>query len=587
MFYALRSVSAFIKRHSKRYFIGTAASLIENVMVVLPTYLIGLLIDAWVQGSLTAELIRRYFLLTLLSLVVGYATELIWTYNFFGASDLYQHDIRRLLVRLFLRRRAVFYEKFSSGDLMARTTQDSMYVGDLLGWGADIVISSGTYTLVLLGMMLFQADLRLILAALIPYVIYFFLISKHSVKVEKHWQDQQEAFTKLNDSVLEGVEGIRNIRAYAKDKLFRARFEAKTGELAAMNNRLALLVSAYNPASYIASILSTLITLGLGSYFVSRGSMTMGALISFQVYMTSLVNPIGQFGELFNLMQNANASARRLDELFQSGDGMESGDVKLEHFENMELRKYRFRYPSSQKDNLSEIDLHVNAGKTLGIAGRTGSGKTTLIRQLQRQYPAGSGSFEINGIPLAEIRPDGLNQAAAFVEQDTMLFSGSIRENLLFAAPDAGEEELLDALETAGFSLESERMKEGLDTVIGEQGITLSGGQKQRLTIARALLADTDLLVIDDALSAVDAETEARILRQLAELRRDKANIVSAHRLSCLEHADEIIVLDQGKIIDRGTHPELLARDGWYRKTALLQNVRAGALKENTHEITD
>lgn len=586
MFYALRSVSAFIKRHSKRYIIGAVASLVENVMVVLPTYLIGLLIDAWVQGNLTTDMIRKYFLLTIGSLVIGYVAELTWTYQFFGASDLYQHDIRRSLVRLFLRRRAVFYEKFSSGDLMARTTQDSMYVGDLLGWGADIVVSSGTYTLVLLGMMLFQADFRLILAALLPYVIYFFLISKHSIKVEKLWQDQQEAFTKLNDSVLEGVEGIRNIRAYAKDKLFRARFEERTRELATMNNSLARLTSAYNPASYVASIISTLITLGLGAYFVSRGSMTMGSLISFQVYMTSLVNPIGQFGELLNLIQNANASARRLDELFENGDGMEDAETIVDHFENLELKDYSFRYPSSEKDNLSRINLRISAGKSLGIAGRTGSGKTTLIRQLQRQYAAGSGEFKINGVALSEIRPDGLNKAFAFVEQDTMLFSGTIRENLLFAAPDSTEEELLKALDTAGFSLQGERMKEGLDTVIGEQGISLSGGQKQRLTIARALLADTDLLVIDDALSAVDAETEERILKRLSEMRKDKANIVSAHRLSCLEHADEIIVMDQGRIIDRGTHEELLSREGWYRKTALLQHVHPETIKEVSHEIT-
>ena len=580
MFYVLHFVRDFLKQNKLRYFLGSITVLIEDVMVVLPTYLIGKLIDAWIDGSLSSELVKRYFIYMIIILVVGYVSEVAWTYLIFGTSQMYNHDVKKRLVRLFLRRRSIFYERFSSGDLMTRTTQDSMYVSDMLGWGVEIVVASGFYALVLLFMMFTQADTRLVLLSMLPYLLYFYLISKNSVKVERLWQEQQEAFSKLNDSVLEGVEGLRNIRAYAKDELFRQRFEQKTSELCDMNCRLAIYTSAYGPSSYLAAIVTTLLSLGVGSYFVQSGSMTMGQLITFQVYLSSFVGPVGQFGEFFNLLQNANNSARRLNDLFTSTDKMEDAEGMPEHFEQLRAQNYRFRYPSSEKDNLSAIEFELKPGKTLGIVGKTGSGKTTLIRQLQRQFPAGEGDFFINGEKLSELRPDGLNKIISFVEQDTMVFSGSIRDNLRFAAPEASDETLLEALHMAGFDMGTERMKEGLDTVIGEQGITLSGGQRQRVTIARALLTQPEVLVIDDALSAVDAETESKILSRLAKLREGKANIISAHRLSSVENADEILVLDKGKIFDRGTHQELIAREGWYREQAILQNMNVGPLAQ-------
>jgi len=326
----------------------------------------------------------------------------------------------------------------------------------------------------------------------------------------------------------------------------------------------------FEPAVKILVGLSYMIGLVYGAVLVYRSEITLGELVSFNMYLGMLIWPMLAIGELINIMQRGNASLDRINEtLGAQADVADAAD--LTHVEvpaGIVFDKVTFRYPSSAIDNLIDVSFTLGRGQTLGIVGRTGSGKTTVLRQLLREYPLGKGEVLVGGAPLGEVALDQIRGWIGYVPQQPVLFSRTIRENIRFGNADLAfdEDRLNRALELASFRKDVAFLPDGLETLVGEKGVALSGGQKQRVSIARAVIADPEILMLDDALSAVDAKTEVEILEGVRRERAGKTTIITTHRLSAVQHADWIIVLDEGRVVEEGTHHQLLERGGWYKE---------------------
>ncbi len=571
MFESYRFVWPFLKTQKKRYLIGVLCSFIDNMLSALPIYLVGIVVDLLAQGNLTLKRVGFYMGVVTLASVLIYISGFIWTVALYGSYNVAQKFYQDHFIAVFLKRRQIFYEKFNTGDLMSRATLDVEYIADLISWGVQLLFSTGFNIVLYLVLMIQKGGLTFSMITIIPYLILMVLSHYRDKEVDKRWQERQEAFSHMNDRVLEGVEGVRHIRAFAQEEAFRQRFHRQTRAFSDLANRTSVISNTYSLTTSIAATLVFLITMSVGSYRVVNGQMTIGDLISFQIFVTYLANPLANFAMNINVIKNANISSKRIKEVWNFDDRMEQGDVTIRSFANMKLKDYSFAYPAGEQMNLDHISLELHKGQILGVCGKTGSGKSCFLQQFLREYPAGEGTFQLNGVALADIKPGGLSPIMSYVTQDHYFFSGTIRENVLFSVGEASDEAIMKALELAHFDIGDEVIRDGLDTLIGERGISLSGGQRQRLSLARALLKNPDLLILDDSLSAVDQLTEQAIIRNLRYIRRGKTTIISSHRLSALTHADQIVVFDQGKITEKGTHQDLMALGGWYHDQFLHQ----------------
>lgn len=571
MFYSLRYVWPFVVNQRKRYVLGFLMALIENVLKAVPTFFIGRIIDQLIKNQLTMEEILLYFAIVVCSIIGAYFAAFYWTVAIYGSRPLAQKYFQDRIINYSIRRRQRYYEKFTSGDLMSRSTMDVDYLTDLLSWGMSIIIYSGTMIVVYFILMIRIGGMAYSILSISPFSLLLILSHFREKESEKRWQRRQKAFSIMNDKVLEGVEGVQNIRVYAQEEAFEREFQASTANFTVMSNSISRLAYTYGMTTTIAEVLVFAVTIYLGSQRVSAGLMSIGALVTFQLYVSNLAFPITNMGQNLSILQNANVSAKRINEIMTQTDGMEDAKATIDEVDKVHIADYSFSYPSSEEANLDEISLDIPKGAMVGVVGKTGAGKTTFLRQFLRQYPAGSGVFEINGLPLADIAPDGLSQPMGYVAQSHSFYSGTVRENVAFSVDEASDEEIIAALELANFPLEKEGMPQGLDTLIGEKGVTLSGGQRQRLSIARAFIKNPDFLILDDSLSAVDAITEKQILANIFRTRRAKTTLISSHRLSAVEQADFTLVFDEGKITERGNHEELMELGGWYASQFIHQ----------------
>lgn len=347
----------------------------------------------------------------------------------------------------------------------------------------------------------------------------------------------------------------------------------------AKNIHTAKINALFGPITKVGTGISYVVALGYGAHLVATEAMTVGQLVTFNVYLGLAVWPIFAIGELINVMQQGNASLDRVQETLNYEADVRNipnpqmiATPKAIGFDDL-----TFQYPMSQVKNLQQISLSLKKGQTLGIVGKTGAGKTTFLRQLLREYPIGQGQLSIDGIDITAQTKEQILDWIGYVPQDHVLFSRTIRENILFGKEDATQAELQQAIRAAYFEKDLENLPMGLETLVGEKGVSLSGGQKQRVSIARALIKDPEILMLDDSLSAVDAKTEARIIENIQRERDGKTTIITTHRLSGIQHADIIIVLDDGQVVEQGTHEELLSRQGWYKEQFDRQQLEGGA----------
>ncbi|MFC4411569.1 ABC transporter ATP-binding protein [Chungangia koreensis] len=575
MFSVLFKLKWFFAENWKRYTIAVALLMVANVFEVIPPWLVGASIDSIAQGTLTRELLWTFIGILTVTLVVNYIITYIWQYQLFGGAYVIEKKLRGRLMKHFLRMTPSFYERNRTGDLMARSTNDLRAVSETAGFGILTLIDSTLYMLTILLTMGFLVSWKLTLAALLPLPILAIIMQILGKRIHERYMSAQDAFGDLNDRVLEAVEGVRVIRAYVQERPSERQFDDMTEDVYKKNMEVEKIDALFNPITKVLTGLSYMIGLGYGAYLVSQHEMTVGELVSFNVYLGMIVWPMFAIGELINVMQRGNASLDRVMETLNYEEDVKdpSKPVVVSQPDSIEFRDVRFQYPQSQSINLDDVNVHLGRGQTLGIVGKTGSGKTTFVKQLLREYPAGEGDITFTNVSITEQTKDQVRNWIGYVPQDHVLFSRTVRENILFGAPDATDEDIADAIRLSHFQKDLEMLPLGLETLVGEKGVSLSGGQKQRISIARALIKNPEILILDDSLSAVDAKTESKIIENIQNERKGKTTIITTHRLSAIQHADWIIVFDDGKVVEEGTHEMLLKRKGWYKEQYDRQQI--------------
>lgn len=577
MFSVLKKLNWFFKLNWKRYTIAISLLILTGFIDVIPPWLIGYTIDGIHQDLLGQAEFNRVLFGWIGLTVIGYIITYIWHYQLFGGAFVLERLLRSRLMRHFLRMTPTFYERNRTGDLMARSTNDLGAVAQTAGFGILTLIDSTLFMITILIVMAGLISVKLTLAALLPLPLMALAMKHYGKKIHERFMDAQDAFGDLNDQVLESVSGVRVIRAFVQEEASQERFSAKTNEVLGKNIAVARIDALFEPTMKILVGTSYLIGLCYGGYLVFHNEITLGELVSFNVFLGMLIWPMFAIGELINIMQRGNASLDRVNETlgYKPDVADASAPIHVEEPSSLQFRNVTFRYPSSTVDNLIDVSFKLRQGQTIGIVGRTGSGKTTLLKQLLREYPLGHGDISISGASLGNLKIDHLLGWIGYVPQQPILFSRTIRENIFFGLKEGSEEDLQRALERASFAKDIQFLPDGLETLVGEKGVALSGGQKQRVSIARALIADPEILLMDDALSAVDGKTEAEIIEGIRTERAGKTTLITTHRLSAVQHADWIIVLDEGRIVQEGTHEQLLERGGWYREQYERQQLEA------------
>lgn len=575
MFSVLGKLAWFFKRHWIRYTIAIVLLTGVGIIEIIPPKLIGNIIDSIHMGTITREDMMKTLGIFVAVLISMYVTMYIWMYQLFGGAFIIERTMRSRFMRHLLKMTPTFFEKNRTGDLMARATNDLKAISMTAGFGILTLVDSSLFMLTILFVMGFMISWKLTFAALIPLPVIAFIIKKYGKKVHQRFTVAQDAFGEMNDSVLESIQGVRVIRAYVQEKADVERFNQVTEDVFEKNLAVSRIDALFEPTIKILVGMSYLIGLGYGAYMVFHNTITLGELVTFNVYLGMLIWPMIAVGELINVMERGSASLDRVNETLAYEPDVKNGEdlVPLKDPGTITFEDVTFRYPTSESDNLKNIHVTVKKGETLGVVGRTGSGKTTLLKQLLREYPAGRGKISFAGVDIEDIALEDLQGWIGYVPQDAILFSKTVQENILFGNSSAGADKLNHVMEMASFRNDVQFLPEGLNTLVGEKGVALSGGQKQRVSIARALCVDPEILILDDALSAVDAKTETAIIGNIRKERAGKTTFITTHRLSAVEHADWIIVVDDGAIVDQGRHKDLIARDGWYKEQHERQQI--------------
>ncbi|MUV36651.1 putative multidrug resistance ABC transporter ATP-binding/permease protein YheI [Lentibacillus sp. JNUCC-1] len=521
--------------------------------------------------ALLTSVILGYITLTLLH----YAISFLWDYTLFGGAVILERSMRSMLMDHFLNMSPTFFGKYRTGDLMARSTNDLKVISLTAGFGILTLVDSTTFMLMLVAMMGFTISWSLTLAALIPLPIMALIMNKYGTAIHSRFTEAQAAFSDLNNNVLESIKGVRVIRAFVQEERDQQRFESMTEHVYEKNMQVAKIEALFEPTMKILVGFSYTIGLGYGAIQVFENKISLGDLVTFNVYLGMLIWPMFAVGELINILQRGNASLDRVNQtLHYKPDVTDVGHPTLVNKPtSIDIAHLSFSYIGTGVNQLTDLNLCVREGDTIGVVGKTGAGKTTLFKLLLRQYPRYTGSIEIAGVELSRIRLTDIRSWIGYVPQDQMMFSKTIRENIQFGKADATDQEIFRVMELAHFLDDIKALPKGLDTEVGESGVTLSGGQKQRVALARAFIKDPDILILDDALSAVDGKTEANIIAHLRKERQSKTTFIAAHRLSAVRHADQIIVIENGKITEKGTHDTLMGEGGWYSRQYIQQQL--------------
>lgn len=575
----IKSLFGYIKEHKWLYLSIALVLLLYDFTMLIPTQVIQRLVDHLSHHSLTQQnLIRDVSLLALVT-ICNYLSAYYWHLKIFQSSIDYKFLIQRRAFEKLVAMRMPFYEKFRSGDILTRFSTDVEGMMEMAGYGIVILLYAGGMIVFVIPTMFF-ISWEISLLAMIPLMTLMIWIYFLGKKQDKLVENNREAVASLNDEVLETIEGIRVARAYSKKTTQKEQFQLRTKALSKVGDQIASIQYLYAPLSSVFIALSTIIVLLIGAIFIKMGQLTIGQVIALQLYMISLIEPFWMLSDFILVYQTGKTSFKKVTELIETTDDMKmSGKEELKHLISIRFQNYHFTYPQTKRPSLRNIAWQIEAGKTYGIVGKTGSGKTTLVRQLLQQYPVGRGTFQINGKSVSYYSRPSIEAMIGYVPQEHILFSKSVKDNIAFGKRNATLSDIEKAIKTAAFSEDLKRMPDGLETLIGERGVSISGGQKQRISLARAFIRQPEVLILDDSLSAVDAQTERRIIKNLQDMRANQTTIIVTHRLSAIQQADWVLVLEDGQIVEEGTPNQLLNKGGWYAEQYQRQQHQKGGSK--------
>ncbi|SEP71009.1 ATP-binding cassette, subfamily B [Streptococcus equinus] len=563
----------FFKLEKKRYIVGILALILVAVLNLIPPKVMGNVIDHVTSSELTQhELLLSLFYL-ILSALAMYALRYIWRMYILGTSYRLGQIMRFRLFEHFTKMSPSFYQKHRTGDLMAHATNDINSLTRLAGGGVMSAVDASITALVTLVTMAFSISWQMTLIAVIPLPFMAYATSRLGRKTHQAFGKSQAAFSELNNKVQESVSGIKVTKSFGYQEDELQSFQEindmtfvknmKTMKYDVMFDPLVLL---FIGASYVLSLL-------MGAFMVSAGQVTVGNLVTFITYLDMLVWPLMAIGFLFNMIQRGSVSYNRINRLLKETSDVQESKQPLQTIQNGTLVYDIDSFYYENEETLSDIHFALEQGQTLGLVGQTGSGKTTLIRLLLREYDLTDGRIMLDGNNIKGYKLSDLRRLIGYVPQDQFLFATSILENIRFGNPDASLEKVEAATKLSRVYDDIVAMPDGFKTLIGEKGVSLSGGQKQRIAMSRAMILNPEILILDDSLSAVDAKTEHAIIENLKQTRQHKSTIITAHRLSAVVHADLILVLQDGHIIERGRHEDLIKQGGWYADTYEAQQL--------------
>lgn len=567
----------YFVQEKKKYLIGIIFLVCSSSVALLPPYVVGVIVDHIREGTLTIDVMLKWVGLILLSGVGSYVFNFIWRSMIFGSAVQLGRQLRNRLYEHFTKLSPGFYQKRRTGDLMAHATNDVQAVEGTAGEGILTLIDSIAMGSMVIIVMFFFISWELTLIALIPMPFMAWATSHYGTLLHDRFYKAQAAFSDLNDKVQENVAGMRVIKAFGQEEAEKASFRQQSADVVDKNISVARIDALFDPTISLIVGLSYFLAIVFGAVFVVGESMTLGQLTSFTVYLGQLIWPMLALGFLFNIVERGRASYDRINRLLNIKPEIvdREGAVAEPPHGVLSYHIDSFYYPGQDAPALRDVHFCLQPGQTLGLVGKTGSGKTTILKLLLREFDCLSGDIKIDGQSIYNYTLDALRTSIGYVPQDHFLFSTTIAENIAFAKPEASMADVQRVARLAHIHDDILAFQDGYDTIVGERGVTLSGGQKQRISIARALLVNPDMLVLDDALSAVDSTTEEAILQALKQARQHKTTIISAHRMSAVAHADLILVFDQGEIVERGTHEQLLEKDGWYASMFRSQQLEA------------
>ena len=581
MFKFIKSLWWFIKKNWFKYVRIVLVGLILTVINLIPAYIVRLLTEAVDTKTLTIDFLFY-------KILIPYVVTMFLIYFVTTTKRVFQN---RLKVKLYyalqvkyveniLVQDATFFEKYQSGDLLTRALGDVKAV-NFSGGNRLLNIFLEFMTVVVTFVAMCLISWKLALFCIIPLSMIFVTNLLLRAKVKRNWKMVREKSSEMGNVILESITNVRTIRAYTKEEenyQKNLKYSKETYDIEKKNLKVNVL---FFPMFQSIVAIAQIIAYGLGGYFYIKGELTIPELAQFVIYLNLFQGPLTKIGNMINNFYQSLISADRLNEIYDSKSQVIDIDKKdVNEISSIEFKNFSFKYIGDEHYTLKNISLKINEGETLGIVGKTGSGKSTLVRQLVRQLPIDEGTIYLNGIEIESYDQEHVRRNVSYVPQEHMLFSRSVLKNVLIGDSDATIEEVNKAVELADFAKDIEMLNDGYDTIVGEYGVTLSGGQKQRLAIARAFLKDADVLIMDDSLSAVDGKTESNIIKSLKKYRDDRTNIIVAHRLSAVMHADLIIVLSDGEIVERGTHAELMELKGWYYEQFIAQQMEEGASNE-------
>lgn len=558
----------FFKEQWRRYLVAISLLMMVALLTVIPPKVVGWVVDGIAKGSLDNDTLMGYLAgLFVLGLLI-YLLRYVWRVMLFGASYRLAYVLRNRLFSHFTRMSPDFYQRHRTGDLMAHATNDIQAVEMTAGEGVLTLVDSIIVGVLVLSIMCSQYSWQLTLLSLLPLPVMAFFMNRFGTQIYKEFKAAQGAFSRLNNKTQEALSGVRVLKSYAIESLEDKGFAELTRQAGACNMAVARIDAKFDPVIYLCIGCSYFLAVAGGSVLVVRDELTLGELTSFTMYLGQLIWPMFAIAWLFNIIERGSAAYSRIESLLAERSDIEEPAEPTEFVSTFPLQAKGVSYQLEQRPLLRNIDFTLHSGGMLGIVGRTGAGKSSLLKLLMRLANPTSGELTMGAVPIAQLALGELRGQFAYVPQEPFLFSTTIAANIALGRPDASQEEIERVARIACVHDDICRFPKGYETEVGEKGVTLSGGQKQRLSIARALLLEGPILVLDDALSAVDAHTERQILQALKTHRRTL--ILVSHRMTAVEQADEILVLD---VSERGRHGALMAHNGWYADMVRYQRL--------------